>query len=121
MKISDSFCSLILGRTLICATVCSCVVVLTTHGICADRPSILSLDRGGHLEWTSDFTNGVAIFEGSTNLQPGSWSPVSYDIASGHTPLLATLWSGTEYYVTNYNQTNEVRTTKLPASASTTA
>jgi hypothetical protein len=85
--------------------------------VMAAPPKILTLQGNGSLVWTSDFTNGVAVIERSTNTAAGPWWPFYYDVASNFQPVPVTLYDGTAgYYATNYNGgSNNVRVTRLPA------
>jgi hypothetical protein len=61
------------------------LLIIVSNALAGQPPTILSLNTNGAVSWTSGYTNGIAVFQRSTNLQTGAWSPFYYD-AAGYSP-----------------------------------
>jgi hypothetical protein len=82
------------------AIICGVAIGLLRQVGLAGPPVILSLPTNGALAWTSRYTAGIAIIEKSSGLQPPSWSPFFYDLATNNVRVtqLPGLPAGTGFY-----------------------
>jgi hypothetical protein len=90
-------------------------LVVAANVVSADPPVLHSIHTDGAVSWTAGTSNGIAIFQRSTNLQTWAWSPFYYDTAG---------YSRTSLYPYPYYvdvAAPSVQTTVLPPSSASSA